>query len=138
MDSPRIILFDGTCGLCSRAVRFIIRRDPRGVFRFASLQSAYGRDCLARYGLNSQSFDTLVLIDGDKAYTRSDAALQIVRHLRGMWRWGGILRFIPRRLRDAVYRWVAKHRYQWFGELGTCMVPDAEFVDRFLDGCQES
>ncbi|MFC1763192.1 thiol-disulfide oxidoreductase DCC family protein [Planctomycetota bacterium] len=133
MEPQRIILFDGVCNLCSRSVRFIIRRDPAGVFRFASLQSTFAQECLARHGLRAETLDTLVVIDGDVIYTRSDAALQIASQLRSVWRTMVIFRILPRRLRDAIYRFVAKHRYRWFGKSENCMIPAPELMDRFID-----
>ncbi|HWQ15765.1 MAG TPA: thiol-disulfide oxidoreductase DCC family protein [Roseiflexaceae bacterium] len=133
MEHP-IILFDGVCNLCQRSVRFIIERDERGLFRFASLQSATGRRLLAEHGLETPDEpESIVLIEGGQATTASTAALRIARRLRGAWPLLYALVVVPRPLRDAVYRFVARHRYRWFGRQETCMVPSPALRARFLD-----
>ena len=125
-----IVLFDGVCNLCNGAVRFILARDPRARFRFASLQSEAARRLLG----GDPPAETIVLIEAGKTHTRSTAALRIARLLRFPWPlWYGWI-VVPRPLRDGVYDWVARHRYRWFGRRDTCMVPTPELRDRFLDG----
>ena len=128
-----IVLFDGVCNFCNGAVRFIIRRDPRGRFRFASLQSDVGRRLLEQQGFADVSPETIVLIDDDGCHTRSTAVLRICRNLSGLWPMLTPLGLIPRSLRDAVYAAFARRRYRWFGELPVCPVPPPEIADRFLD-----
>lgn len=130
--APVIVLYDGVCNLCSNTVRFIYRRDPRGAFRFAALQSPAGQYLLARHGLPPDQLQTLVLIDGNAVFTRSDAFLEVVKRLRGAWPLLRALRFVPRRLRDWVYGIIARHRYRWFGRRGTCELPPAVLRERFL------
>jgi len=132
MDHP-VILFDGVCNLCNGAVLFIIRRDPNGVFRFASLQSDAGQDILKRHDLPAEDFDTLVLAIGDTVYTKSTAALLIFRRLRGVWGLAYLARVVPRFVRDAVYAKVAKNRYRWFGKREVCMTPTPDLKARFLE-----
>jgi predicted DCC family thiol-disulfide oxidoreductase YuxK len=131
-DHPSILLFDGVCNLCSGAVRFVIRHDPRGRFRFAALQSETGRRLLVQHGLSADALDTFVLIGGARCFTRSDAAIELVRRLEGPWRWLALLRVVPRSIRDRLYRVVARHRYRWFGRTESCMVPTPELARRFL------
>lgn len=135
MDSTPVILFDGHCGLCARSVRHVARRDRSGTFRFAPLQGkTAAREC-ARLGIRLPDGDpdTLILIDGDRALTRSDAALAIASRLPFPWRLCTALRVVPRTLRDAVYRWIARNRYRWFGRSPQCMVPTPELRARFLE-----
>lgn len=132
MSAGAIVLFDGVCNLCNGAVRFIVDRDPGGHFRFAPLQSDVGRELLARGGLQPDALDTMVLVEGDRCWTRSDAALRIVRRLSGAWPLLSVLRFLPRGLRDRAYRWVADHRYGWFGRRDICAVPTPDLRARFL------
>lgn len=135
MDSTPIILFDGHCGLCARSVRHVAGRDRHGVFRFAPLQGkTAAREC-ARLGIRlpDSDPDTLILIDGDCARTQSDAALAIASRLPFPWRLCTALRVVPRPLRDAVYRWIARNRYRWFGRSPQCMVPTPELRARFLE-----
>ena len=127
-----IILFDGKCNLCNGSVKFIIRRDPAGQFRFASLQSDLGRKIVEEHGGNPDDLDTILLARGDRLYDRSTAALQIARRLKGAWPLLFALIVVPRPLRDLVYRWIARNRYRWFGKTDACMLPSPEIRARFL------
>jgi len=128
-QANRIVLFDGVCNLCNGAVQFILRRDPRGRFRFAALQSEAARQLLK----GDAPPETMVLIESGKTYTKSGAALRIARGLRFPWPvWYGLL-IVPRPLRDLVYDWVAHNRYKWFGKRDTCVVPTPQMRGRFLD-----
>jgi predicted DCC family thiol-disulfide oxidoreductase YuxK len=128
-----IVLFDGVCNLCNRSVNFIIDRDQQGVFRFASQQSAAGRELLARCGLPADELSTMVLIEGERHYTRSSAALRIARRLRFPWRLLFGLIVIPPPLRNLGYRLIAHNRYRWFGKTESCRVPTPDLRERFLD-----
>lgn len=128
-----LILFDGQCHLCNASVGFILRRDRRGLFRFATLQGDYGRSTLARFGFPATLPKSLVYLESDRCYTGSTAALRICRLLPAPWRWLWVLRYIPQGWRDAVYRTVAVNRYTWFGQSDTCMVPKPEWSNRFMD-----
>lgn len=138
------LLFDGTCHFCDGAVQFIVDHERDDRLRFAPLQSELASALLAatvgdsetgrlRAGMNgSGDPDTLVLVEGGRAYTYSAGALRTARHLRWPWRWLGVLVVIPRPVRDALYRWFARHRYRWFGKSETCRVPSPELRRRFL------
>jgi predicted DCC family thiol-disulfide oxidoreductase YuxK len=132
MDDSPILLFDGVCNLCSGAVRFVIRHDPGGRFRFAALQSEAGRRLLVQHGLPADALDTFVLIAGARCFTRSDAAIELARRLGGAWRGLALLRLVPRPIRDAAYGVVVRNRYRWFGRSESCMVPTPELARRFL------
>jgi predicted DCC family thiol-disulfide oxidoreductase YuxK len=132
-DSPPLILFDGVCHLCAWAVRFIIKRDPRSVFRFTPLQSELGRRLLAQHHINPVSTDSFVLIEDGAAYTESTAALRVARRLNGAWPLCYAAIILPRFVRDPVYRFIARHRYRWFGKQDSCMMPTAELRARFLE-----
>ncbi len=132
MDHP-VILFDGVCNLCNGAVQFIIKRDPDSVFRFASLQSDAGQDVLRRNNLPTEDFDTMVLVDDDAVFTKSTAALRILRRLGGIGRLAYAFIVIPRFVRDWVYTFVARNRYSWFGKRDECMVPTPDLKSRFLE-----
>lgn len=127
-----IVLFDGVCHLCQGSVRFIVERDRSGHFRFARLQSPRGRSLLAQHRLPSD-LQTIVLIEEGRAYVRSDAALRIARRLTGPWRAAAALLVVPAPLRNAVYDWVARHRYGWFGRSDVCEMPSSAVQDRLLD-----
>lgn len=131
MDSP-VILFDGVCNLCNSSVQWIIRRDGRARFRFASLQSSYAQNLPLLQGLVLP--DSLVLIADGKVYVKSSAALRIAGLLGFPWLLlkGGLI--IPRFIRDAVYDFIARNRYRWFGKQEFCMMPSPELKSRFIDG----
>jgi predicted DCC family thiol-disulfide oxidoreductase YuxK len=128
-----IILFDGVCNLCSWWVQFTIKRDSRGLFRYAALQSRTGQGLLAKHGICPQSSETLLLVDGGSAFTKSDAILRIVSCLPGMWRLAGLFYLIPRFLRNQAYDFIARNRYRWFGKHDACMVTTPDIVHRFLE-----
>ena len=129
---PPIVLFDGVCNLCNGSVQFLLKRDPEGRFRFASLQSDAGRSLLAEHGLAVDSLSSVVLIEDGRVWQESSAALRIARHLPGAWKLLRVFAIVPRPLRDAVYRWIARNRYRWFGRTETCWLPSPELKERFL------
>lgn len=134
MSEQSVVLFDGVCNFCNGAVLFIADRDRAARFRFASLQSPIATELLAAHGLELPPGDpdTLMLIENRKVYDRSDAALRIARHLRGPVSLVAAFTIVPRPLRDAVYRLIAKNRYRWFGRSEQCRVPTPELRARFL------
>ncbi|MFV8828917.1 thiol-disulfide oxidoreductase DCC family protein [Alkalihalobacterium sp. APHAB7] len=127
-----IVLFDGACNFCHYSVQFIIKRDRRGYFKFASLQSDIGKKLLEEYAL-PHDMSTFVLIDNDRSYIKSSAALRVCQHLDGFWKAFIIFRIIPTLMRDIVYNFVAQNRYRWFGLRDSCMLPTPEQRKRFLD-----
>ncbi|TNE49826.1 MAG: thiol-disulfide oxidoreductase DCC family protein [Bacteroidetes bacterium] len=131
-SSGPVLLFDGVCNLCNGSVQWILKRDRRGVFRYTALQSEAGQHLLRQYGLDPQVFNSVVLIADDRLFTRSDAALEVLRRLGWPWSPLAVLRLIPRPVRDAVYDWVARNRYRWFGRQDECWLPRPEWKDRFL------
>jgi predicted DCC family thiol-disulfide oxidoreductase YuxK len=134
-----IILYDGVCGLCNRLNQFVLRRDPEGMFRFASLQSGLAGRILARHGADAGDLDTVYVVVGhevpdERLLARSDAIVFVLKQLGGIWKvFGGLFQFVPRPLRDAAYRVVARNRYRIFGRFDSCMMPSAQNRDRFLD-----
>ncbi|MBT8400047.1 MAG: thiol-disulfide oxidoreductase DCC family protein [Rhodothermia bacterium] len=131
--SGPILLFDGVCNLCNSSVDFIVRHDPDGVVKFASLQSRTGRRLLKMAGLPTDYDASLVLVEGARFSTSSDAALRVARYLTAPWSWAAVFQVVPRIIRDAVYRWVSRNRYNWFGKRDTCRIPTPEERERFID-----
>ena len=133
MDGHSIILFDGICNVCNGAVQFIIKRDKKNHFRFASLQSLEGRRLLAQHNLPVHDFNSFVLIENERAYTRSIGALKVTKKLTGLWPllYGFII--VPKFIRDGVYNLVATNRYKWFGKKNSCMIPTPEIMAKFLN-----
>ncbi len=133
MDTNKyILLFDGECNLCNRTVQFIIKRDKKGQFVFASLQSDTGKFLLEKYNVNVIGLETFVLIKNDMAYLRSDATMEVLKGIDGFWKLLYAFKIIPTFIRDGVYKFIAKRRYRLFGKT-TCMVPTAELKSRFLE-----
>lgn len=129
---PPIILFDGVCIFCNGVVNFIIRQDKKKVFRFAALQSEAGQKLLEQYGLPKENFDSFFLVDNGKVYKSSTAGLRLYARLPWYWKWTQVFWIVPRFLRDAVYNFIARNRYRWFGQKESCMVPTADVRSRFL------
>jgi predicted DCC family thiol-disulfide oxidoreductase YuxK len=130
--SPSLILFDGHCNLCSGSVNWIIDRDPAGRFVFAPLQSGVGRETLAQFDLDPRRTDSVILVEAERAYTRSTAALRIARQLASPWPMLSLLAVIPAGVRDWLYDIIARHRYRWFGRTETCRMPTPELQARFV------
>jgi predicted DCC family thiol-disulfide oxidoreductase YuxK len=129
-----LILFDGVCNLCSRSVQFVLKHDKYAKFRFASLQSAIGQELLKERGLPADGqFHSFVLIEGDEVYSRSTASLRVLKHLGGVWSIGYGLWIVPAFIRNAIYDWISRNRYRWFGRQETCWLPRPEWAARFLD-----
>jgi predicted DCC family thiol-disulfide oxidoreductase YuxK len=128
-----VILFDGVCNLCSGAVQFVLKRDKKKRYKFASLQGEAGQALLYQYGLPLDNFNSFVLVENGKVLTKSNAALEIAKHLSGGWKLLSAFRIIPSFIRDGVYRLIASNRYKWFGKKESCWIPTPELRARFLD-----
>lgn len=128
-----IILFDGVCNLCTSSVQFIIKRDPHKKFQFASLQSQVGERYMREFELETD-FDSFILLDMDKniAFSKSTAALLVCKELSGWIKILSIFLILPRFVRDPVYSFIARRRYQWFGIKNECMLPTPDIKDRFV------
>lgn len=133
LSGHAILLFDGECNLCNHAVQFVIARDPKAYYRFAALQSKAGQKLLEQYQLPSNHFNTIIMIQNNQLYTKSTAALRIVRKLYRLWPFLYIFIMIPKQLRDPVYNWIARNRMKWFGRRESCMMPTPEIKHRFLE-----
>ena len=134
MDEPSaILLFDGWCNLCSRSVQFILRNEKTGSsLRFASLQSEAGKVLLAGHGIQSEYVESLVLIEKDRVYMHSGAALRTASYLRRPYSWLRFGLFFPKGARDYLYKIIARNRYRWFGTKAECWVPTPALSGRFL------
>lgn len=127
-----IILFDGVCNLCNSSINFVIKRDSANLYKFTALQEAPGIGLLKQYGINTLDTDSIILIENGKAYTKSSAALRVAKGLSGVWPvlYGFII--IPKWIRNAVYDYIAKNRYKWYGKKDSCMIPTPELKNKFL------
>jgi len=127
-----IILFDGVCNLCNKSVQFIIKRDKKDAFRFASLQSEIGQSLLNEHDLTGKQLNSFVLVKNNKVYMRSTGALHVAKQLSGAWPLLYALIIIPAFIRNAVYDFIATNRYKWFGKLESCLLPSTHYKNKFL------
>lgn len=131
--APTVVVFDGVCVLCSGWVRFLLARDPHGVFRYAAMQGQAGRHLLQRAGIDPDDPVSFMVLQGDAIYTDSQALLVVLRTLGRPWAWvAATLDRVPRGWRDVAYRAVARRRYRWFGRREQCLVPGDAVRARFL------
>jgi predicted DCC family thiol-disulfide oxidoreductase YuxK len=129
-----LILFDGVCNLCENTVRFIIRRDRDGIFRFASLQSPEASDLMSDLGYTGAALDSVLLVVDGLVYRKSRAALQIAKRLDGAWPLLYFLFFwVPAIVADPIYDFVGNRRYRWFGRKEACWIPTPDLQRRFID-----
>lgn len=133
MPCHPIILFDGDCLLCNRAVQFILANEHHHDLRFASLQSNYGQKLLNQYHFPNNYRESMVFIEDEKAYTKSSALLKIAKYLNWKWQWLRIFMIIPSPVRNTFYSFIAKKRLDWFGKQEHCMLLTKELRERFLD-----
>ena len=132
MNEHPVILFDGVCNFCNSSVNFVLKQDKKGIFRFAPFQSEAGQKLLQQYKLSTEEFNSFVLVDEGKVYKKSSASLRVMNKLPWYWKEVQLFRIIPTIFRDAIYDFVAKNRYKWFGKKDQCMVPTPEIRSRFL------
>lgn len=132
MTDKKIILFDGVCNLCNNSVTFVIKRDKKDKFRFAALQETAGQQLVEQYGIDTSKTDSIILIEHNKAYIKSTAALRIARHLGGLYPLAYAFMIIPNFIRNWVYDYVARNRYKWYGKKESCMIPTPELRSKFL------
>ncbi len=124
-DARFTLLFDGTCKFCNGSVRFIMKRDRRERFVFIPSQSPEGQLIMGKHGFSGPTPGSMILIDGDKVFSRSTASLEIARRLDGIWPLLYAFILIPRPMRDAVYKWFAARRHRLFGTTDQCVIPPA-------------
>ncbi len=132
MQYHNLILFDGVCNLCNGSVNFLIDMDSKNIFRFTSLQSEIGQQILKENGLNTNDFNSFILVKNGKIIKKSSAFLHVVTQLGGIWKLMNIFLAVPVFIRDGVYDLISKNRYRWFGKQESCRMPTAELKSRFL------
>jgi predicted DCC family thiol-disulfide oxidoreductase YuxK len=132
LHSRYIIIFDGVCNFCNGAVTFIIDHDPEGMFSFTPMQSDLAKELAEKYSIDTVGLDTFILIKNGRSYIRTSGALEICKDLSGFWYLFRIFKMVPARIRDVVYRALAKNRYKLFGRQSECMVPTEEVKGRFI------
>ena len=131
-DQKSILLFDGICNLCNDSVQFILKKDQKEQFLFASLQSDAAEKLLLQYKEKKIGMDSIVLIEDGKVYQKSAAVLKICRHLNWPWRIFLVGGYLPKSLTDKLYDLIAKNRYRWFGKKDSCTMMMPEYKNRFI------
>ena len=128
-----ILFFDGVCNLCNASVQFVIKRDKKSSLKFASLQSNKAKELLPERLTQEDNLESIVLYQGGQLFEKSTAALMVAKKLTGLWPLLYVFMIVPKFIRDAVYSFIAKNRYKWFGRKDQCMIPSPEMKLRFID-----
>ena len=132
-SNKKIILFDGVCNLCNSSVQFAIKRDENDIFRYAAIQSETGEKLLAERNIDTNEIDSIILIEPNIAYyTKSTAALEIGKDLKGIRTISSILLWLPESFRNIVYDFIAANRYKWYGKKEACMIPTEDLKSKFI------
>jgi len=132
-SNKKIILFDGVCNLCNSSVQFAIKRDENDIFRYAAIQSETGEKLLVERNIDTNEIDSIILIEPNIAYyTKSTAALEIGKNLKGLRTISSILLWLPESFRNIVYDFIAANRYKWYGKKEACMIPTEELKSKFI------
>ena len=132
LTNHEIILFDGICNFCNSSINFVIDHDPEKHFKFVPLQSEIGQNILIKFHKNTKDFNSVILLKDNQLYEKSDAALEITKHLSGFWKYLSVFRILPTFFLNFFYDIVAKNRYRIFGKSDSCRMPTAELKERFL------
>ena len=130
-ENEPVILYDGVCNLCNASVRFILKYEKNPRYRFTPLQGGFASEVRHEYALPEDA-DSVVLVENNQIFTASTAALRIAKQLKAPWSWLVIFEVLPVSFRDAIYHWIARNRYRWFGKKDYCEVPLPEVAHRFL------
>lgn len=129
----RVLVFDGVCVLCSHWVSFVLRHDRQRLYKFAAMQTAIGRELLVRHGLDPNDPKSFLLLEDGRGYMDTDALIRVLRSFGGRWHFAAtLIQLVPRLLRDACYRAIARNRYRLFGRHEVCIIPSPRTADRFM------
>lgn len=138
MTGQDLLLYDGVCALCNGLVRFLLRHDPANRFLFAPLQGETAREILRRWKEAPDLFDTVYLVrtagaPGEALLARGRAVVAVLEEVGGVWKAiGRLFAFLPPKVLDLLYDFVARRRYRWFGKYDVCPLPPPEDRGRFL------
>ena len=132
-NQDEIVLFDGVCNLCDASVQFIIKHEKHPELKFASLQSATAQQLIKQFNLNNKNIDSIVYISKNNLYIKSGAALRLSKKLKGLYPLLFAFIIVPPFIRNAVYDFIARNRYKWYGKKDSCMMPTPETRSRFID-----
>lgn len=128
-----IVFFDGVCNFCNSTVDLVFSKNKKKNMYYSSLQSEFAKEFLGHHGINASDLDTIIFYSSEKFYFRSSAVLQISKQLSGGYKILSVFLLVPSFIRDAVYKWVAKNRYKFFGKKETCRIPSPQEKQYFLE-----
>ena len=129
-----VLFFDGDCAFCSKSVRQAVRFDKREQISFAPLQGVLSRELgFAKYAAEEGGTMVLLRESDGKVFMHSDGLIELARVFGGGWRLLALARFIPKSLRDLVYRTIARNRYRLMGKSDTCSLPDPAVLKRLRE-----
>jgi len=131
-ETEAVVLFDGVCNLCNGAVQFLIKRDKDRALRYASLQSPFAADLLAKFGSGNTSLDSMLVYYNGRLLKQSDAVIFLASKLGGIWKALTVFSIVPKFVRDGIYNFIARNRYRIFGKRDECMIPEPRWKDLFL------
>ena len=131
-NNNSIILFDGVCNLCNYSVQFILKHEKNQDIKFASLQSDFGQQFIEENKLSKTKYDSIILIENNNFYSKSEAALKIAKYLKFPFNLATIFKILPTFFRDYIYDYIANNRYKWFGKKATCFLPTNDILARFI------
>ena len=131
-EKDKVILFDGVCVLCSAWSRFILKYDKECHFKLSTVQSKEGQDILNWFNMPTDYYETMLYIEGNREYKKSDAFFKIIEMMPFPWFILKMFRLIPRAIRDWLYDRIALNRYRLFGKTTACVVPQPEHKNRFI------
>ena len=132
-DDKALIVFDGVCVLCSGWARFVLERDTGFAFRMTTAQSPLGQALFRHYGLDTENFETNLVLASGRAYAKLDTVVEVGRRLGGIWRLASVLHVLPRPGADWLYDRIASNRYRLFGRTDSCMIPEPQWQARFIE-----
>lgn len=131
--NKKIVIFDGVCNLCDASIQFIIKYDKRDVFRFVSIQSELGKNIVNHIGIDISKIDSIILYIPNKAYyTKADAVFTVLKEFNNLYCVFYYLKILPNFVKNSLYDFVAKNRYNWFGKKDFCLIPTSELKAKFL------
>jgi predicted DCC family thiol-disulfide oxidoreductase YuxK len=130
--NDRVVLFDGVCKLCGAWARFLIRVDRQNAFKLASIQSPEGKALLEWFDLPTDSFETMVVVEGNRVFLQSAAFIQVMAHLPLPWKFAAVIWLVPAFIRNWLYHRMAVNRYKLFGQHDSCLLPTPDHQRRFL------
>jgi predicted DCC family thiol-disulfide oxidoreductase YuxK len=130
--ADKVILFDGVCKLCNAWSNFIIKHDHQHVFKLCSVQSNEGQKILRHFGLSTEVYESMLVVEGSAVYQQSDAFFQVVARLGYPWKFICVFCMVPKLLRNWIYDRIALNRYRLFGKYDTCLLPVADHDTRYL------